>query len=533
MKNRNHICKLIFFVAIVAMVLSLAACALADGDPCPDGAQHKGPFSYRNRINATCTETGRQDKYCDACGRFVGTEIISAIGHQFESSVRVITSPTCLTAGLQQKNSICKVCGYSGGTTDETLPALGHDWGPWQVTTAPTCTAAGVETRVCKRDSSHVETNPLAALGHNWGPWQVTKQPACEVPGENTRTCKNDPAHQEHEPIAPIGHKWDSGKVTREPDCTNPGIRTYTCQNDPTHTRTEPIPIIPDAHKWDGGKVTKQPNCTEPGVRTYTCLINSAHTKTEPIPIVPDAHDWGTPTITKQPTCEEPGVKTTVCRLNSAHTKTEPVPPTGHKWDDGVIIKKPTLTEEGEKKYTCQNDPTHTRIEKLGVLSMNNNTVCAFGPRLRADAKKIALPYYSTQWYMYTPFDASVEGKQTFDLVASNMYIVGTVTLTIRDGNLLIDYKLSDPNKFTITLEFFTVLGSMNELTQYEPENLLYMRMNRNQPINLAENFGEDTNLVLYFCSRCNYNYSSRYVSLNYESAAHLRLLQSMLALMD
>ncbi len=410
MKNRNLICRLVFFAVMLVLVFSVAVCAAAETtDPCPEGAQHKGPFSYRNRINATCTEQGQQDKYCDACGRFVGTEPIGAIGHLFEKSPKVIKAPDCYNDGLEQQTEICKVCGYNKGSVDVVLPKLGHDWGPWRVTTAPTCTTAGVETRICKRDSSHVETNPLAALGHNWGPWQVTKQPACEVPGENTRTCKNDPAHQEHEPIAPIGHKWDSGKVTREPDCTNPGIRTYT----------------------------------------------------------------------------------------------------------------------------CQNDPTHTRIEKLGVLSMNNNTVCAFGPRLRADAKKIALPYYSTQWYMYTPFDASVEGKQTFDLVASNMYIVGTVTLTIRDGNLLIDYKLSDPNKFTITLEFFTVLNRINDLTDYEPENLMHLAMNKGQFINLQEKFGDDTNLVLYFCSRCDYSWSNRYTSLNYNSTAHQRLLNQMISLMD
>ena len=531
MKNRNLICRLLFFAAMVTVVLSLAVCAVAEStDPCPEGYPHKGPFSYRNRVNATCTETGRQDKYCDACGRFVGTEIISAIGHQFEDSPKVITPATCLTAGLRQVSSICKVCNYNGGTKDESIPALGHDWGSWNVTTPATCTATGVETRICKRDSSHVETRPIAELGHNWGPWTVTKQPTCEAAGENTRVCQNDSSHKETSPISPIGHSWDNGKITKDPDCTNPGVFTYTCKNDSSHTKTEPIAIVSNAHKWDGGKVTKQPNCTEPGVRTYTCLINSDHTKTESIPIDPNAHDWDAGTITKQPTCEQTGTKTYVCRLNSTHTKTETIPATGHKWDQGTITKKPTLTEEGEKKYVCQNDPTHIRIEKLGVLTMTNNTVCAFGPRLR-DVN--LYPYNTDLWYMFTPFDASKDGVQTYELVASNMYIVGTLTLTIRDGNLLIDYKLADPYKFTVTLEFFTVLNRIGDLTKYEPEDLLSLRMSKNQPINLAEKFGDDTSLVLYFCSRCDYSYSAKYQSLNYNSTAHQRLLGTMLYLMD
>ena len=134
---------------------------------------------------------------------------------------------------------------------------------------------------------------------------------------------------------------------------------------------------------------------------------------------------------------------------------------------------------------------------------------------------------------MFTPFDASKDGVQTYELVASNMYIVGNLTLTIRDGYLTVDYKLADTSKFDITLEFFTVLNRINDLTQYEPETLQALRMNKNQPINLAETFGDDTNLVLYFCSRCNYTYSSRYTSLNYNSAVHQRLVNSMLALMD
>ena len=51
--------------------------------------------------------------------------------------------------------------------TDE-VPALGHDWDDWQVTTPATCTKEGVETRYCKHDHSHVETRPIPATGHHW-----------------------------------------------------------------------------------------------------------------------------------------------------------------------------------------------------------------------------------------------------------------------------------------------------------------------------------------------------------------------------
>jgi len=531
MTKKNHIRRIIFFVVMVIALVSLAAVAVAEStDPCPSGTQHKGPFSYRNRENATCTETGKQDKYCDACGRFVGTEIISAIGHQYESSTRVITPPTCLTAGLQQKKQICKVCGYETNTTDEAIPALGHDWGSWAVTTPATCLAGGTETRVCKRDASHVETRPIPALGHNWGEWTRTKQPTCEGSGEDTRICKNDSSHKETRPVNPLGHNWDGGVVTRQPNCTTPGVRTYTCKNNPSHTYTESIPVVPDAHVWDNGKVTKAPTCATPGERTYTCQINSAHTRVETIPIDPNAHDWGPRIVIKAATCDEPGQAQYVCRNDPSHVKNEVIPATGHNWDKGTITKQPTMTEPGEKKYVCQNDPSHTKTEVLPTKTLYNNTVCAFGPRLE-DKNTVLYPFTTDRWYMFTPFDASKEGRQTYELVASNQYIVGSLTLDIKDGYVTVDYKLTSPSKFDITLEFFTILNRIQDITHYEPEELLSMKMNTKQPINLAQNFGDDTNLVLYFCSRC--NYTGGYPGLNYNSNAHQALLRAMDALMD
>ena len=62
----------------------------------------------------------------------------------------------------------------------EYIPALGHDWGEWKVTTPATCTKEGVETRYCNRDHSHVETRTTPALGHHW-----------KDNGNGTHTCTN------------------------------------------------------------------------------------------------------------------------------------------------------------------------------------------------------------------------------------------------------------------------------------------------------------------------------------------------------
>jgi len=521
MKNKTYIRKIVFFAVMVIALLCLTASAMAD--ECAPGTHNLVEVIT---LKPTCNSEGKAITRCTVCGYVVASSerTVSMLPHDFTWTTDV--APQCQIKG--REHQVCKVCGSIGEYRD--IPALNHDWGSWAVTKAATCTERGEETRICKLNSAHKETRETAPLGHNWGPWTSTKAPTCEAAGEDVRICANDNTHRETRTVPATGHKWDGGKVTREPDCTNPGVRTYTCQNDPAHTRTESIPVVPSAHKWDGGKITKAPNCAQPGERTYTCTINPAHTRTESIPIDPNAHNWDNGTVTKAPTCEAPGTRTYVCRNDASHTKTETIPATGHKWDKGVITKQPTLTEEGEKLYTCQNDPSHTRIEKLGVLVMNNNTVCAFGPRLR-DVN--LYPYNTDVWYMFTPFDASKEGRQTFELVASNMYIVGTLTIDIQNGAMTVDYKLADTSKFDITLEFFTVLNRIQDITRYEPEDLQYMRMNVKQPISLQDQFGDDRNLVLYFCSRCNYTWSNRYTGLNYNSAAHQRLLSEMMSLMD
>ena len=85
------------------------------------------------------------------------------------------TLPTCTEDG--EKGKVCSRCGMK---ETEKIPALGHDWGDWTVTTPATCTEEGVETRICNRNSSHVETRTIPTTGHNW----VDN-------GNGTHTCTN------------------------------------------------------------------------------------------------------------------------------------------------------------------------------------------------------------------------------------------------------------------------------------------------------------------------------------------------------
>ena len=115
---------------------------------------------------------GKNDVIIDNSWVSEGNTMNQKFNHDWHYTV---TPPTCTEAG--EKVGECSRCGMK---ETEKISALGHDWGDWTVTTPATCTNEGVETRICNRDPSHVETRTIPTTGHNW----VDN-------GNGTHTCTN------------------------------------------------------------------------------------------------------------------------------------------------------------------------------------------------------------------------------------------------------------------------------------------------------------------------------------------------------
>lgn len=81
-----------------------------------------------------------------------------------------------------------------------------HDWGEWTVVQEPTCTREGQRQRVCKSDSSHVETEAIAALGHDLV--GVPEQPAtCTEEGHTAyKQCSRCWYTEGYNILRPAGH---------------------------------------------------------------------------------------------------------------------------------------------------------------------------------------------------------------------------------------------------------------------------------------------------------------------------------------
>ena len=115
-------------------------------------------------VPCACTDAGVEEYTCSICGK-KQTRVINAAGHKAGTAHRENESePTCTTPGGYDTVVRCTVCNAIISTEHTHKDALGHLWGAWEVTTEPQPGVAGEETRVCQRDPSHVETNPIAAL---------------------------------------------------------------------------------------------------------------------------------------------------------------------------------------------------------------------------------------------------------------------------------------------------------------------------------------------------------------------------------
>ena len=159
----------------------------------------------------------------------------TACSHSYTS--KVTTAATCTAAGV--KTFTCSKCGDS---YTESIAATGHSYK--SVVTAPTCTAAGYTTHTCSACGHSYIDKATAATGHSY----VSGK--CSVCGVAEPTCS---------------HSYSS-KVTTAATCDKDGVKTYTCTKcGSSYTET----ITATGHSYTAE--VHAPNCTSIGYTVYTC----------------------------------------------------------------------------------------------------------------------------------------------------------------------------------------------------------------------------------------------------------------------
>ncbi|MGN0795173.1 MAG: hypothetical protein ACI4MG_11980 [Aristaeellaceae bacterium] len=154
----------------------------------------------------------------------------------------------------------------------------------------------------------------------------------------------------------------------------------------------------------------------------------------------------------------------------------------------------------------------------------SRNTACSFGPRFR-DVSQL-----TDQWYRFTPLDLSTDGVQTYELIASDAYMIGLVTVKVAEGTVTIDCDyVSDEVKVHET--FCTLLPSLAETETLDLAQLKNYAFG--EPISVAEDLGGDTKVLLFIRNVVDYNTGMPVVRIYPNTSAFKARIDALMKNMD
>ncbi|MBQ2256847.1 MAG: leucine-rich repeat protein [Clostridia bacterium] len=287
---------------------------------------------WETDVQATCTQDGRESRYCTRC-KLVEERVIEAIGHQYTESVK---AATCTTDGYTTHS--CSSCGYT--YTDSYVTATGHSYTDWVVEKPATCVDVGRETRYCTKCGIG-GLNVLPALGHDYVPEVIA--PTCWKQGYTTYTCQNCGRSYDDNYTDRLTHIYGEWQLEKQPTCTKPGANGCYCALC-EHHKIESIPAL--GHDYSIVEIV-QPTCTANGFTLHTCArcdesYRDSFTDTL-------MHDYEVTEVA--PTCSEKGYTAYTCSLCGNEIIDDEVPALGHDYVATVIA--PGCTSNGYTSYDC------------------------------------------------------------------------------------------------------------------------------------------------------------------------------------
>lgn len=307
------------------------------------------------RVSApTCTAEGYTVMNCPDCGKNYKTNTVPATGHVYGDFIKDF-DPTCTETGKQTK--YCQNCIW---TESEAIPATGHTW-TLTGEVAPTCYADGSKSyicSVCEETKTDADTNRPA---HTWGEEEEDVAPTCTTTGKMIKYCTVEGCDASSDRVTPkLGHKMNAGEVTTDPTCTEVGVLTKTCER---CGATEESDVAPLGHDLVKDPENNTYTCTTDGVEAYMCTRCDY---TEATPKAATGHTFtGEWYVFQAATCYADGIRTRKCAncdalMHEEGTESEKLTCAlkdrpAHVYDEGVKVD-PTTEAEGYTRYTCTND---------------------------------------------------------------------------------------------------------------------------------------------------------------------------------
>lgn len=339
-------------------------CGSKDVKEIPNSAKGHTPAAI-DGADASCTETGlTKGEKCEVCNEIIKPQqTIPAKGHDY--STKIITAPTCSTAGTAEFE--CIVCGFK--YTGE-VPATGeHAWDKGTETVPATCDNEGVTTYKCA-DCSATETKTVNRLGHDWSSsFTVDVQETCYREGEKSRHCSRCEGRQDVTKIPMVDHELGDYESNGDATCELDGSKSKKCKF--CTYKSAPVQDVGSAlgHSYTNYVSDGNVTCTVDGTKTASCDNGCGMTDVDIEKST--GHDYEV-NAAKAPTCTEPGLTEgkTCTKCGDTLIAQEVIDPTGHN-EAIKEAKAPTCTQtgltEGVYCITCKEDIVpQTKIAKLG-----------------------------------------------------------------------------------------------------------------------------------------------------------------------
>ena len=334
-------------------------------------------------VAPTCTATGKTEgSHCDACGEIlVKQELVDAIGHNWVQG-EYVKAPNCTDPGTANFS-----CSNGCGETEvKAVDKLGHDM-VYEEAQLPTCTEDGhAAGGYCQREGCNYTegSGVLPATGHKYE-GVVTTAPTCTEAGVKTLTCSVC-GDSYTEAVEATGHTEEVIPAVA-PDCENSGLtegkKCSVCGE--ILKAQETVDAL--GHSYNDGVITTKPTCTKEGVKTFTCSV-CGDTYTEAVDATghtPVTDAAVAPTCTA--TGKTEGSHCDVC--GEVLTAQEEVAKLPHQMT-AVPAKEPTCTTRGNNAYYECSSCEKYYLDEAGTMltTRAEQTISALGHELNFVAAK-------------------------------------------------------------------------------------------------------------------------------------------------
>lgn len=140
------------------------------------------------------------------------------------------------------------------------------------------------------------------------------------------------------------------------------------------------------------------------------------------------------------------------------------------------------------------------------LMLLKNNTASTFGVRIKTLDRGL-----TDAWTMATPLDlaeiaALPGGVKRIDLCASNMYVVGSVSVRVRDGALRVSMQLAEGTGYEVIEEHLYLITNPSQWDSVDPKRTSLTEYEVGVDIPLQDNLPDVRYVVLYLPMKLTYD---------------------------